>query len=99
MSQRMKYMQELGQPCVIFHEDYSTTIVLNKGESIFTLHRVHHFPVRRIGSQPPLSVSGCRPVDSSGEMIWWQKARYHFLVRWVPLRAPKNLSCSFLVQF
>lgn len=54
MSQRMKYMLELVQPCVILHDDYSTTLVLNKGESIFTLHRVHHFPVRHIGGQPPL---------------------------------------------
>lgn len=68
-------------------------------KSIFTLHRIHHFPVRQIVGPPLSSVSTCHLTDRSGKIKWWQKPYHHFLVHCIRLCAPVNLSCSFLVQF
>ena len=72
------------------HHDTSS----QQEESIFTPHRIHHFPVRQIAGRPPSSVSTCHLADRSGKMIWWQEPRRHFLVHWTQLRAPLNLRCS-----
>ncbi len=47
-------------------------------ESIFTLHRIHHFSFRQIVGQPLSSVSTCHLTDRSGKIIWWKKPSLPF---------------------
>lgn len=61
MSQRIKYMLEVWPPCVILHEDYSTTLVLNKRKvfSHFTEFITFHQEHRRPASPLCLRLSSC----------------------------------------
>lgn len=57
-------------------------------ESVFTLHRIHHVPVRWIADQPPSSVSTCHLTHRPTKIIWWQRNRGQI---YRPSRSSKSL--------
>lgn len=59
----------LSQDSRTLHHDTGS----QQEESVFTLRRIHHFPVRQIAGQPPSSVSTCHLTGRSGEIIGWQE--------------------------